>query len=143
MQKKKPKSNKKAKDNTIKSDMGRPTKFTNETIEKLEYAFSIGCSDLEACLYANISPASLYNWQKDNQEFLDRKNMLKESPVLMARKNVADALNKGDVEMSTWYLEKKKSDEFNTKVKNEVTGADGGGLNLVVKIVDNDRAGND
>lgn len=119
-----------------KSKGGRPTKFTNETLEKLEYAFSIGCTDLEACLYADINPASLYNWQKDNKEFLDRKNMLKESPVLMARKNVAEGLQKGDIDLSTWYLEKKKSDEFNTKNKTEVTGADGGDLGFIIKVVD-------
>jgi hypothetical protein len=30
------------------NNTGRPTKMTPETISKLEHAFSLGCSDLEA-----------------------------------------------------------------------------------------------
>lgn len=106
-----------------KNKIGRPTKMTPETIDKLEFAFSIGCTDIEACLHADITRTTLDNYQNANPEFLDRKWALKEKPVLMARMNVVHALQACDTDMSKWYLEKKKKDEFSGR--QEVTGADG------------------
>jgi hypothetical protein len=40
---------------------GRPTKMTPDTVKKLEEAFLLGCSDIEACLVADISKQTLYN----------------------------------------------------------------------------------
>lgn len=102
---------------------GRKTVMTPEKISKLEQAFSMGCSDLEACLYADIGKTTLYNFQKDNPEFAERKEQLKESLVLKARTVIADALNRKDENTARWYLEKKKRNEF---------GKDDG-LNIVVE----------
>ena len=46
-----------------RDNFGRPTVMTNPVLEKLEWAFLLGCSDKEACLWANIAPATLYNYQ--------------------------------------------------------------------------------
>ena len=91
---------------------GRPTEMTPEKILLLEQAFSLGCSDLEACLHADIGKTTLYNFQKKHPEFVERKAMLKDKLVLKARTVIADALNKKDKEMAKWYLEKKKKNEF-------------------------------
>lgn len=55
---------------------GRPTIMTPDIVNKLEQAFSMGCSDLEACLYAGISKQTLYNYQAKNPEFVDRKEKI-------------------------------------------------------------------
>lgn len=102
---------------------GRPTSMTQDVLNKLENAFSLGCSDEEACFYAEISPATLYNYQNSHPEFLERKNLLKERLVLMSRQVVADALAKDDRDMAKWYLEKKKKAEFSSRIEN--TGANG------------------
>ena len=60
-----------------KSNAGRPTVMTKDTIAKLEEAFKCGASDLEACFYADISKDSLYNYQKKHPEFIERKEALK------------------------------------------------------------------
>ena len=107
--------------------VGRPTVMTEDTIHKLEYAFMRGLTDLEACLYANISKSTLYNYCEENPEFMDRKEELKQHPTAKARLNVTEAIEKGDTDLSKWYLERKAKDEFSTKqtveadVKNEVT----------------------
>ena len=104
-------------------DGGRPTVMTDETIAKLETAFSLGCTDLEACIYADISAAALYNYQKRYPAFVERKNLLKEKVVLLARQNVVMAMRDGDdkvkLDTSKWYLERKHKDEFSTRVQNE------------------------
>ena len=95
-----------------KFDTGRPTVMTDDVVAKLENVFSIGGSDVEACLMAGISRDTLYDYQKVHPEFVDRKNMLKEKLVLKARTVIANALNKEDRETAKWYLEKKKKNEF-------------------------------
>lgn len=94
--------------------IGRPTVMTPETISKLEEAFMLGCSDLEACLVANIGKTTLYNYQNENPEFVERKEKLKENPVLLARRSVVSSMtDNGDLALK--FLERKKKDEFGTK----------------------------
>lgn len=45
-----------------KTKRGRPTKMTQGTVKKLEEAFLRGLSDEEACLYADISKPTLYDY---------------------------------------------------------------------------------
>lgn len=99
---------------------GRPTIMTNDVVAKLETAFSMGCTDVEACLYANINKATLYRYQQENPDFCDRKEQLKEKLVLKARSVIADALNKKDENTAKWYLERKCKNEFSTKVESDV-----------------------
>lgn len=99
---------------------GTNTKMTPETIAKLEEAFAWGCTDREACLWADISPALLYKYQDTHPQFVDRKNDLKETPVLLARKTVVKAIQKGDRTVAMQYLERKKKDEFSTKTENDI-----------------------
>lgn len=94
---------------------GRPTKMTELTVKKLEEAFALGCSDLEACLYANISKQTLYTYQDKHPEFVDRKERLKETPVMLARQEVITGL-KGNPELALKYLERKRKAEFGTRV---------------------------
>jgi hypothetical protein len=102
--------------------MPRPTIMTDDVIDKLEYAFSLGCSDNEACLHANISPATLYNHQEKNPEFLERKRLLKDSPIFIARQAVIRGMQKNP-ELALKFLERKNKKEFS--LRTEVTGADG------------------
>ena len=95
--------------------VGRPTVMTEETIQKLEYAFMRGLTDLEACLYANISKSTLYNYCEENPEFMDRKEELKHHPTAKARLNVTEAIENGNEDLSKWWLERKAKDEFSTK----------------------------
>ena len=99
--------------------MPRPTKMTSVTISKLEEAFALGCTDLEASLFANISPATLYNHQDKNPGFLERKEQLKMSPILKARRTVVASLDNPDIAMK--YLERKKKDEFSTRIDSDLT----------------------
>jgi hypothetical protein len=93
---------------------GRPTKFTDEVVQKLEEAFSLGSSVEEACFLANISRATFYNWQKENKELFDRFEELKQNPILKARRSVVSGLN--DPEFALKYLSKKKRDEFGDNI---------------------------
>ena len=104
---------------TKKSNAGRPTDMTTNTVNKLEEAFALGCTDIEACLFAGISKQTLYNYQKKNPEFVDRKAQLKETPVLKARSVVMKALNEDDKQTGQWLLERKKRNEFSLRTEQQ------------------------
>jgi hypothetical protein len=105
----------------VENEVGRPTIMTPETIDKLEHAFALGCTDLEACFYADIGKTTLYNYQKENPKFVERKERLKENPTLIARTTVVrEIAEKGDLALK--YLERKCQDEFSTKQDLNVGG---------------------
>lgn len=108
--------------------MGRPSQMTKEALDKLEQAFCIGCSDKEACLFANVSEDALYIYQRKHPDFVKRKELLKEKPLLKARNTVVNSL--GDAENARWYLERKRKIEFATR--SELTGSGGEPLNIKV-----------
>ena len=114
---------------------GRPTVMTDDTLEKLEYAFSRGLNLTESCLCADISLKTFYNYTKKHEEFLQRLELLKGNMRMRAKLNLADKLDEGDDYNSRWYLEK-TSDEFNPKSKQEVTGKDGGAINIAFRWED-------
>lgn len=108
------------------ADVGRPTIIDKEVIDKLELVFALDGTDLEACSYANIAPATLYNYQNKNPDFLERKQMLKERPFIKARQTVVKALdNPSDAQ---WYLERKKKHEFSSKTEQDINLS--GGISL-------------
>lgn len=114
---------------------GRPSVVTPEVLAKLELAFGMGCSDKEACLYADISMDALYNYQNRRPEFAEWKALLKEKPVLKARNTVISSLS--DIETAKWYLERKTKGEFNARQAIELTGKDGGPITLAELVAKN------
>lgn len=103
-------------------------------LQKLEKVFSIGGTDVEACFYAEISPSALYEYQKKNPAFLERKRALKQGPNLKARQEVVKGLD-GNPELALKYLERKLPEEFGVKkeainiVQQNVAGGLAGVLN--------------
>jgi hypothetical protein len=93
---------------------GRKLKMDRLTLGKLREAFLLGCTDREACLYADINPDTLYEYQKQNPKYSDQKEQYKSNPVLIARESVVTGL-KSDPNLALKYLERKKSDEFSLR----------------------------
>ena len=101
---------------------GRPTVMTEETVNKLEQGFAMGFTDEEACLYANISKQTLYDYCKKNPKYIDRKEELKNHPKILAKTNVYNALKDNKkVEDSKWYLERKVKEEFSQRTETDLT----------------------
>jgi len=76
----------------------------------------MGCTDTEACLFANISTATLYAYINRHPDFSERKEKLKQIPILESRKKVTDDI-KTNVNTAKWYLER-KTKEFKPPDKN-------------------------
>lgn len=95
--------------------VGRKTIMTENILDKLKQAFAFGATDEEACFFAEISPATLYNYQDKNPKFLEQKNLLKKRPILLARQEVVNGL-KGNPDLALKFLERKAKKEFGTRL---------------------------
>lgn len=122
-----------------KKPVGRPTVVTPEIMDKLQYAFMLGCTDEEACFYAGIAQSTLYNYQKEHPEFLEQKDEWKLNPVFKARQTVIN--NLGDPEMAFKYLERKRKDEFSPKTELSFTGTklDEATVKKIDELMGNDK----
>ncbi len=100
---------------------GRPSKLTTEIKDKLDYAFSIGCNNAEACVYADLSESTFYSWIEKDEKLSERFKALKNKPVLKAKEVVQSALDEGDSNTAKWYLER-RSAEFKPSSKTEIEG---------------------
>lgn len=116
---------------------GRPTNFTPDTIAKLEHAFLLGCSDLEACFYAKVGKTALYNYQNKNPEFVERKAQLKQNPYFIARSSIIKGMEENP-ELALKYMERKKKDEFSTKTHTDHSGSIG--LTNILEDIDGTSA---
>lgn len=110
---------------------GRPTVMTTDTVNKLEQAFAIGCTDEEACVFADISRTTLYDYIKKNPEFADKKEALKKKPILKAKNTVVKNLDNPD--MALKYLERKCKDEFSTKTETAISTIDSSPFEIIIK----------
>lgn len=108
---------------STKSKTGPKTnwKLTDEVVRKLEEAAAIDATVEEMCFYADISRDTFYRWIKENPEFSDRINRLRERPVLVARQTVVNSISK-DPKIAMEYLKAKRRAEFATKQEVETTG---------------------
>lgn len=104
-----------------KSNAGRPTVMTPETIQKLENGFSMGLSDREACLYAGIVPQTLFNYGATHPEFMERRELLKENVRMRAKMNIHAEVAAGDARTSQWYLERRDPEYANKSETKTVT----------------------
>jgi len=102
---------------TITKTRGRPTVFNRDTVHKLEQAFAIGCTTEEACSVSGVSRSAYYKRLGDDTQFMDTMERARLFMIIQARHTVAQAVRRGDVKTSMWYLERKRKDEFGLKTQ--------------------------
>ncbi|MDP3997655.1 MAG: hypothetical protein Q8P73_04115 [bacterium] len=84
---------------------GRPTKFNEETITKLQEVYLIGANHQQAAAYARVSLSTLHGWMKQNPNFRDLIDQWRQRPTLIAYKKVFESLST-DVNSAWRWLEK-------------------------------------
>ena len=102
--------------------MSRPTVMTDEVVSKLEHAFSMGCTDLEACMYAGIAKATFYRYQEE---------VLKSNPFMLARTVLVKALQDGDVNTAHKMIDRREG----SKVSLDHTSSDGSMAPTIVQLI--------
>ena len=101
---------------------GAPLKITKDKLRKLEEAFALGCTDIEAFIFADVKSATFYDYQRKHPEFSERKAELKKTPVLLARKTVIKDIQT-DSALALKFLERRQKNEFAPMQKTELSGS--------------------
>ena len=87
-------------------------KIDDKTIDKLLYAFSIGCNNVEACAYAEIGESTLYALIKEDKRLQERIDRAKHKQVLKALVASDKLLDEGDPIHTRWILERRKREDY-------------------------------
>ena len=95
--------------------VGQPTKMTDETLNLLREAFTWGCTDSEACCYADISTTTLYNYCNVNPEYLELKNKLKDMPTMKARRIINNSLDDSDLNTANRVIDRVTTQKVESK----------------------------
>jgi hypothetical protein len=115
---------------------GKFTKKDKETVRLIEEAFAMDCSKTEACLNANISRQTLYDWMKEDTGWAKRLDKLKATPFLLARKTIVKGIRENTRDAFE-YMKRKNRKEFGDNV--DLT-SDGNELKpVLVKFIDGDK----
>lgn len=97
----------------------RPTKKTPELMEKLKYAFSINCTDEEACAYAGIHRDTFYDRINNDKDFSDKIKMFKQQYLIdvrwVSKQRAMDVKNKDSTEI-VFKIDKRYSDKAEVDV---------------------------
>lgn len=101
---------------------GRPTIMTEATIGKLKEGFAQGFSVRNACIWADISQDTYFEYCKKHPNFSDQCKTLQQKPLIKSILVINKALNEGDVSTAKWYAERKAKDDFSLKTETEHTG---------------------
>lgn len=88
---------------------GRPTKLTDDVVNKLENIFKVGGNVEEAISYAGISKQTYYNWIEADISFLTKMDAARHYADIVAKNVVIDAIVKDrDLGTAKWWLEKRE-----------------------------------
>lgn len=89
------------------SKSGRP-KVTDKpsVVSLLVTSFQNGLTIRQACIQSGISHEAYYCRLREDSEFADKMYFAQQSVVMQAKKNVIQAIKKGDIRTSVWLLDK-------------------------------------
>ena len=134
---------------------GRPSKYKEEFIEQARKLCKIGATDAEIADFFEINVATLYRWKLEHELFCDAlKSGKVESDERVERSLFSRAIGyehdevdirvvngeivqtpirkyyPPDTTAGIFWLKNRRPDEWRDKVQNEVTGKDGGALQI-------------
>ncbi len=87
---------------------GRPTKYNDEVVKKLESIFKIGGTVDEACSFAEITKPTYYEWLDRHSDFLTKMNSAQHYADIMAKKVVVRSiLQDENLESAKYWLDRR------------------------------------
>lgn len=102
----------------------KPTKKTPEVLTKLQYALMRGCTEWEACAYAEISQKCLIDWKNESKELSEQiehwKDMYVQAIKFASFTRAIDTKNRDSTDI-LFKIDKRYSDKVDANVKAEVS----------------------
>ena len=106
--------------NAKQKKAGRPRAITPEQLRQIEECTVWGWPIGKSCDYAGVRPTTFFDYQREHPDFRRKLSILRDFPVLAAKRAVAEAVLAGDLEMSRWYLERRLPSEFGRRRRVDV-----------------------
>ena len=119
-------------------NMARPTKLTPELQKDICDIISRGNYAKTACEYVDITEATYYDWKNKGEkaksgkffEFLKSIKKAEATARVLYLEVIRKAANDGTWQAAGWFLERKYPDEWGRKERTEITGKDGGPIEV-------------
>lgn len=90
-----------------KKPTGRPTKKTEEVVQKLIDVFKIDWTVEEACAHAWIKKRTYYHWLEHDEEFLHEMEAAKQYAFTLARKTLVKWIQSWDTKSAIEFLKRR------------------------------------
>lgn len=122
-----------------KRGVGRPSKYTPETVKRITDALSLGATRKLACEAAGLHVATFSEWMTENPAFAEVVTKAEGSAGLRALANIQAAARGNERSpaqwtASAWLLERTRPDEYGRR-QVEVIGQGGGPVQVQAQIV--------
>jgi len=91
----------------------------DQIVSILKKSFQQDLNVEEACLEAGIRKSTFYCWCNASDEFSNSIAQAKQRLRVTAKKTVAASIEKKDIEITKWWLERRAKDEFATKTETD------------------------
>lgn len=111
--------------------MARPSKFSQDTADRILSALRAGNTRTASALYVGVDYSTLKRWSDRNAEFraaLDRAEAEAEVRYVAV---LAKAANEGDTGAAKWWLERRRSEDWRERKELQHTGKDGESLSAL------------
>jgi hypothetical protein len=95
-----------------KKKMGRPTVMTSKVVDKLESALCAGYSVSASCYFVGVGTSTFYEYKSLDKDFSERMTRAEEFATFRARQVILQAIDRGDVKVAMWFMERKARFEF-------------------------------
>lgn len=93
------------------------TKLTPEVIKKLEEYFTYGLTDKQACFRAEIGTTQFYSYCRENPDWAERREILKDDVIVNAKITVAKKVKEqDDTYTKLVYQQHKQAERADIKV---------------------------
>lgn len=102
-------------------------------LPKLERWLILGYTLTDACTMSGVPNQTVFDYYRDFPKFRDAIDTLRNSVGTKARANILNSIQKGNIDDSWKWLERKHRDEFATRQEN--TGKDGEPLTQPIEVL--------
>lgn len=110
---------------------GRRTKYTPETIKKLQDAIGLGAAYKHACDYAGITFETFNQWREHKPGFSDQIKEAEGRAVVGWMRKIEAAATDGNWTAAAWKLERRYPHDYGKTVnEHQLTGKDGERLGI-------------
>lgn len=109
----------------VATKRGRPTKKTQETINRIVQAIEMGATKRLAALYGGISDTTFQDWQSRFPDFSAQVKKAEARAAIRWLARIEDAANGGSWQAAAWKLERLYRQEYGRHMKAEHSGLEG------------------